>query len=495
MATYRSKTQKYNVVLSLIKTARASRNDPVKLKRELFIKFSKLGGVYVKFLQILALNERFMADWGGSTELNVFESVPFDKIDIRKLLRSELGVKAEQIAYLTEDPVAAGSFAQVYRGVLASGEDVIIKVLKPSVVENIKSDLKFITNIARIIDKVYKGTLFKFKDAAVDLRKTAYREIDYKTEVANLEWFGEYLAKNPQILVPKVYKELCSDKVIVEEFIDGISLASAMQMQAEGHDIVEYVKQKTGSDLWEQITVLGSSFLLSMLNSKYVFGDPHPGNIFLLPENKIALIDFGIVVKPPKDTTYMHQLIQEYLNIYEGKFNAGPFAVAFIGLFDAKLMQALQTFARVNFPNSKNKINQILEKAVNSVMFDVGEAKSTTDILSDMRIIRLFADVINKGNRFGIHVNPAATQMHKAMMVFTSMVASIGLKYPDRPHLAATKRGIEYALKFAPGAISSEFDGNGMSAEEATERVMNWLGEIAVKDPILYKQLASMAAK
>lgn len=495
MATYRSKSQKYNVILSLAKTARASRQDPAKIKRELFIKFSKLGGIYVKFLQLLALSDQFMADWGGADEMNVFENVPYDKINIQGLLKSELGSKVEHITHITPEPVASGSFAQVYRAILSGGDDVIIKVLKPSVVENLNSDLKFIAMIARVIDTRFSNSAFKYRDVVKDLRKTAMHEIDYHTEVSNIEWFGQYFKNDSQIVIPKVYRELCTNKVIIEEYIEGISLATAMQAQAEGADIEKFVKDHTnGSDIWEQAYILGRSFLLSTLNSKYVFGDPHPGNIILLPDNKIALIDFGIIVRPPKDTSYMYQLIHEYFNMYDGKFNAGPFTIAFIGLFDSKLMQALQVFTKANFPNSRNKLNDVLESAVNNVMIEETGSKVTQDILSDMRIVRLFNRVINKDNRFGIHINPAATQLHKAMMVFASMVATIGSKYPNKPHMLATKRGLEYALEKVSDSSAST-DNIKMSVEEATERVMGWLAEIAVKDPMLYKQLAKMAGR
>jgi len=112
-------------------------------KRLLFDGFQDLGGVYVKFLQILAMNVDFMSGWSGPSEFSVFEAVNMEHIDVQGLVRAELSPEAyQQFRAMDTEPMAAGSFAQVYRAELQDGTSVIIKVLRPSLVRGLRFDLR-----------------------------------------------------------------------------------------------------------------------------------------------------------------------------------------------------------------------------------------------------------------------------------------------------------------------------------------------------------------
>ena len=147
-------------------------------------------------------------------------------------------------------------------------------------------------------------------------------ETDYTREVANQNYFAQFYKNHPRIVIPKVFAELSNQNVIVQDFIEGPTLADIMSNRSHDVSAAALTKKLTGSNLWEQITLVGGEALCTAMCADYIYGDPHPGNIILLPDNRIALIDFGVIASKPASHWSFYEWVKSYYNILD---NNGDF--------------------------------------------------------------------------------------------------------------------------------------------------------------------------
>ena len=145
------------------------------------------------------------------------------------------------------------------------------------------------------------------------------QETDYRRERENQKYFAEFYRNHPQIIIPKVYETLSSKNVIVQDFIEGPSLADVMAMATREKPATAITKELTGSDLWKQVVLAGGEALYTAMCADYVYGDPHPGNIVLLDNNRIGLIDFGIIAQKPTSHEAYYKWVESYYEILCGQ--------------------------------------------------------------------------------------------------------------------------------------------------------------------------------
>ena len=206
------------------------RSDEVAMMSIVADGFLELGGVYVKFLQGILLQLPVMKLWKGDRRFDVYENVPVDSIDIHLFLKDYLS--KEQLAKLSNissEPFASGSFGQVYKARLVSGERVIIKVLRPNINKFLKKDLRLIRIVSRLISSVFTNWSLDLKTLVSGFVKSTLAEIDYKSEARFAQESYDYYASNDKIVIPKTYLELSNRHIIVQEYIGGISLAQLLR--------------------------------------------------------------------------------------------------------------------------------------------------------------------------------------------------------------------------------------------------------------------------
>ena len=215
---------------------------------------------------------------------------PFETSIAIKSIESELGGKLENFfTEISEVPVAAASLAQVYKAKLAStGEFVAIKIQRPQVLQTVSKDLYVLRRAA----EVYQGLMDRFapqqRTNYVDLFNEwavgFYTELDFLNEAANQQRLSDLLKEqnNNGFYIPKVYHELCTRRLMVSEWIDGIKLSDCT------NDVIK-----------KNIPAAQESFLTQLLQIGFFHSDPHPGNIMYMNEPRgsarLALIDFGLV--------------------------------------------------------------------------------------------------------------------------------------------------------------------------------------------------------
>lgn len=451
--------------------------------------FMSLGGVYVKFLQGVLLRSQVMRKWHNPEKLKIFENLDHEPIDIAHLLQSELPKeKLAQIAIVQPEPFAAGSFGQVYYAQLRDGQPVIIKVLRPMIRELLKHDLKLLARFSRtFFNKLYKNMSMDLQSAFRDFSAATLNETDYRREAAFADEMYRHYKGHSVIHIPQTYLDLCTDNIIVQDYVDGVSLAHIVKLHEQGADPSQYVADTLGSDLVYLLEEYGYESLIGAFTMQRVQGDPHPGNIRIMRGNRIGLIDFGISAVPPADKSGLFGLLDTYDKIFKGSQSAIHMFEQGLRFFVSDLYRSLKRLGDYldrggnrDYVNDVSQIaGKIFSEATGSEMIDI-------DFRQDSGVLNIINKLVNRGNRFGLIMRLEATDILRAIQTYTAMLGSLGLYGQVMPPTLA--RAVQYIRANFPEEVSREKD--AMDISSALETVAAWLERVADRDPLLFRQIS-----
>ncbi len=255
---------------------------PVRIRLAL----EELGPTFVKFGQLMATRvDMFPPAWIEELEKLHSHVPPADYAAIHAILTKAFGSPPEEVFTRFEaEPMAAASIAQVHRATLADGSPVVIKVRRPGIEAQVEADLRILEHFAKLIEsEVPDWRRFQPVRMAGEFRRSLRRELDLVKEARNIDQFARNFAGDDMVRIPKVYWDYTSAGVNVQEEIIGIKGTASARLLEAGLNPVELASH--GAD----------TVLKMVLIHGYFHADPHPGNIIFLPENRIGLIDFGMV--------------------------------------------------------------------------------------------------------------------------------------------------------------------------------------------------------
>lgn len=471
--------------LSITLAGHQLRGNRRQLSQALFDAMIELGGVYVKFLQALIIRSDIFTDQSLSHQIRVYENVEPETIDLPATLAREIGPHwRQQFESIDTMPFAAGSFGQVYRARLIGGGDVIIKVLRPSLTKTLRYDLRLLGVIVNIASIVKSDSMMDLKTIYQDFRDVTASEVNYKREAAFAAELYERYKDHTVITIPLTHLPLSSANVIVQEYMGGISLS---QVIAAGGDAQQYVAKMLGSDLRTQLEEVGFEFLRSMFAYPTGQGDPHPGNIKLLPGNRVGLIDFGMITDAPKDRASLFALVKEYAKIYNGVLDVRSLSEALLHMFASKLVTSIYTLGdTARRPGRSRAIMDEVTKAAEARM-NSGRTTQLEELIGSGRFMLAFMLVINENNRFGLQLQTDATTFIRSSNMFINMVNSLGLRTQVMQPIynrvvAEIEANHSYAIATRPAQ---------MSHETAMEVVSDWMERVAVSDPLLFNRMQS----
>ncbi len=258
--------------------ARLSRPERLRLV------FEELGPTFIKLGQLLSTRPDLIpADFLGELSKLQDEIPPFSLTEVHTIIQEELGQPPDDLFhYFDAEPLAAASIGQVHRARLDSGAEVVVKVQRPGIENVIAVDLEILAHIAGLMEQYLEEVQGHRPTAIVhEFARSLSREIDFTIELANVQRFARQFEGNAVIHVPLVYPELSTNRVLVMEYVLGIKSSHTEELRERGYDLA-LIAERGANLVMEQIFVHG-----------FFHADPHPGNIFILPDNVVCFIDFG----------------------------------------------------------------------------------------------------------------------------------------------------------------------------------------------------------
>lgn len=374
------------------------------------ITIEELGPTYIKFGQILAdrpdvVSERLRR------ELKKLQSKarPMDDERAIELIEHELGQSIDELfSSFDREHMASASIGQAYQGVLHTGEKVVIKIQRPNIENKIQLDLYLMRYLSQKVVKNYPEL------AAIDVvglveefGQTILKELNYISEASNILRFGEMFKNNPNIHIPKVYTEYCTRRLLMLEFIDGIPPDETIELVEKGYDL-------------QKIAANGAEALLEMIfEHGYFHADPHPGNIFVMQNNVVGFIDFGMVgVLKPSHMNFLSSFILGF-----ARNDAKTIAKSLLDLCGKKFYEysdelefEIQDLIKRNsyLPFDKVDFSQIIQECVNAVVkYKLRIPSSIYLLIKALATIQKFAEKLHPTISFSETILPYAKNMVK----------------------------------------------------------------------------------
>lgn len=246
----------------------------------------ELGPTFLKMGQILStrpdiLPVEFMQELSKLQD----EVPPFPYSEVKATIQKELNKSVGQkFSSFDEQPLAAASIGQVHKAKMPDGKNVVVKIQRPGIQRTIKVDLEIMMHLAGLMELHLEGWDIQRPTRIVEeFARTLEKELDYTLEAAHMERFARQFEDEPAVYVPQVYREATTSRVLTMEHISGIKASDIDRLEKEGLDRSEIARQGLIL-IMKQIFVHG-----------FFHADPHPGNIFVLPDNVICYIDFGMM--------------------------------------------------------------------------------------------------------------------------------------------------------------------------------------------------------
>jgi ubiquinone biosynthesis protein len=304
---------------------------------------------------------------------------PFDEVE--RTITEELNVRiSKAFAAFDREPVAAASLGQVHRAVIRDGVEVVVKIQRPNIQEQVVEDLDALAEIAAVLDRRTKvGKRYHFSDMVAEFRKTLLAELDYRREAHNLTTLADNLADFERLFVPRPVTDYTSVRVLTMQHVEGIkitNLSPVALLELDGDALAE--------DLFR-------AYLKQIFIDGFFHADPHPGNVFITPDQRLALLDLGMVARlAPR---LQEQLLQMVLAISEGR----PDDVADVAI---KIGETAPDFD---------------EKAFRERVEDV-VAHTQDSTLGELQVGKVFLDMARRAGESGIRMPPELTLLGKALL-------------------------------------------------------------------------------
>lgn len=260
-----------------------------------------LKGAFLKVGQILSSRPDIFPDAYGKHLGGLTDSVPSLPYEVVvETFMEEFGRSPDEIfASFDETPCSAASLGQVHKAVLKSGEKVAVKVQFPFIEEIVKHDMKNLDLLTSIFGKAVKE--MDFVSLNEELQKLIPLEVDYHLEANNAERMKANFVDKPHIIIPKVYREFSTKKVLTLEFIEGLKLSDLIELTSANPNMAKQFSSsgQEGEVVNEFVRLFSDAYCQMVLRDGFFHADPHPGNFFVMPGPKIGFVDFGCMKEFP----------------------------------------------------------------------------------------------------------------------------------------------------------------------------------------------------
>lgn len=264
---------------------------------ELVEDLKEMGPTYIKLGQLLSTRPDLLPDEYLEALTSLQDDLPtIPYSEIKTIVEEEIGERiSKAFDSFEEEPLASASIGQVHVAVLRSGKKVAVKIQRPGIRKKFLEDLDTLKEVAHLAVKhTDTGKKYAFEDVLAEMRRIMLHELDYLREANNLVTLGINLKSFRNLIVPQPVPDYTTSKVLTMEYVEGKKITKISPLQ------------KTESDYTDLIDELIEGYLKQIISDGFAHADPHPGNVQLLANKKIALIDLGMVAQ-------FSQKMQDYL--------------------------------------------------------------------------------------------------------------------------------------------------------------------------------------
>jgi ubiquinone biosynthesis protein len=382
-----------------------------------------LGPTFIKLGQILSSRPDILpADFIAELSQLQDRAAPMPVETVLQLIEKGLGRPANQLfAWIDPEPMASASIAQVHRARLASGDEVVVKVQRPGIEEQIRSDTDLLFYLARFLEGVIEETgIYTPTGIVSEFRSAMLLELDFENEARNIEEFARNHAERPYVVIPKLYRDLSSRTVITLQELKGVKLNKVL----ESPQFPAVDRQQLARN------VLEASFH-QLFNDGMFHGDPHPGNVMVLEGNRIGLLDFGLVGR-------MNKQMQETIVLL----------VLAISLRDPDTVARLLYKVgvpdhRINLQLFRHEIHDILDRYLGLKLSEVDPGV-------------LMSELVDLAMKYKIKIPKEYAVLSKAAATTEGIVRQLD------PELDVTQAALPYAKqllfeRYSPGSMSGGF--------------------------------------
>jgi ubiquinone biosynthesis protein len=247
----------------------------------------ELGPTFIKFGQILSTRPDQVGMPLAQELQKLQTSVACDPPEVvRETIESELGKPLDALFVdFDATPLASASIGQAHRARLSVGDDVVVKVQHAGIRRRMEVDLDILGGLAQLAEKLPELEAYRPQATVAEFRRTVRREFDFAREARNLQQFSRNFARSPHVRIPKFYPQFSTSRVLTMEWLDGLRLCDPELRAMPTINL-------------RQVTRHGAEMYLDMIfHHGFYHGDPHPGNLVVLPGGAIGLLDFGMVAR------------------------------------------------------------------------------------------------------------------------------------------------------------------------------------------------------
>jgi ubiquinone biosynthesis protein len=349
---------------------------------ELADDLERMGPIFIKLGQVLSSRTDILPpDYVEALSRLQDDIQPFDFGQVEQIVQEELGVRISK-AFESFDatPLAAASLGQVHRARMRDGREVVVKVQRPGIRRQIAEDLEALAEIAEFLDKhTEMGQRFRVAEMLEQFRTNLVRELDYRQELRHLQQLSENLRGFDRIVIPAPHENYSTSRVLTMDYIRGTNIDSLGPLAHLERDM---------RDLAEQVF---RAYMKQILVDGIFHADPHPGNVLLTHDGKVALIDLGMVGH--LGPGMQQQMLKLLLAISEGRSDEAAEICIELG-------ERLESFNRISF---RRQIADLVAQQQNSTV-------------QEIQIGRLVLEVVRISGENGIRTPPEFTMLGKTLL-------------------------------------------------------------------------------
>jgi ubiquinone biosynthesis protein len=288
------------------------------------------------------------------------DAVPPRAFDtLRPIIERDLGCGIDEVfTFVDPVPLAAASLAQVHRATLRDGSDVVIKIQYPEIRRIIPLDLALLRRVAGLAHRLQRRV--DLRSPVAEVTRFIELELDFRLEVQATQRSAKILENHEGVVVPRVYPAHCGENIIVLEYIEGIGVAKTSELEKAGHKLPDIARR------------IGDLYGAMIFRYGYFHGDPHPGNLLVLADGRIGLLDFGLCKELPP--AFAQHIAEMMVSAIVGDAAAASAAAEQLG-FDTESIQP-----------------EHLRSLMLSVIGDSDTDESVFDIMGQSRLRRIPED-------------------------------------------------------------------------------------------------------